>query len=99
MRSVERHGRRRSGLLAVTLFAGGLVLSACSTPIADMQSSTNPADPQSGPRGPGGYLPVNEPPPVRDTAIISPEERAKIEKELTAARDRQASTSTKDAGR
>ncbi len=99
MRSVERYGRRRYGLLAVTLFAGALVLSGCSTPIADMQPSANSADPQSGPSGPGAYLPVNEPPPVRDTAIISPEERAKIEKELVAARDRQASASAKDAGK
>lgn len=46
------------------------------------------------PREPVGYLPVNDVPRVRETPIISPEERAKIEKELTAMRDRQASVGT-----
>ena len=40
----------------------------------------------------GTYLPVHDLPPVRDEAAMPPEERAKIEAELRAARDRQAST-------
>jgi hypothetical protein len=36
------------------------------------------------------YLPVNERPPARDSKIVTVEEQAKIEKELTAARDIQA---------
>ncbi|WP_306577163.1 hypothetical protein [Bradyrhizobium sp. SRS-191] len=46
------------------------------------------------PKEPAGYLPVNDVPRERVTPTISPEERAKIEKELTAARDRQASAAS-----
>jgi hypothetical protein len=57
------------------------------------------ADTPVRPKETGAYLPVNDLPPDRDAATISPEERAKIEKELTAARDRQASASaSRDAG-
>jgi hypothetical protein len=45
------------------------------------------------PKEPGGYLPVNDVPRDRDAPIISPAERAKIEKELLDARDRQVSAS------
>lgn len=76
---------------------GALTLSACSTPIADLQAPTSAEAPSH--REPGGYLPVNELPQGRDTATISPEERAKIEKELMAARDRQASASAKDTAK
>lgn len=80
----------------MTLLASALVLSGCSTPIADLPATANPADAQARA---GGYLPVNELPPERDSATMSPDERAKIEKELLAARDRQASTVAKDAGK
>ncbi|BAM89720.1 hypothetical protein S58_37270 [Bradyrhizobium oligotrophicum S58] len=69
-----------------------LSLSGCSSPIADMPSLD--AEAIVRPKEPGGYLPVNDVPRVRETPIISPEERAKIEKELTAMRDRQASATT-----
>lgn len=36
------------------------------------------------------YLPVEDLPPKRDKPIMTPEERLKLQKELTAARDRQA---------
>lgn len=55
-----------------------------------------PADAQAHVREPGSYLPVHDLPPERDQAIISPEQRAKIEAELAAARDRQAAAG-KDA--
>jgi hypothetical protein len=84
--------------VACVLVSGALVLSGCSSPIADMPSLATPTDAPAAPREAGGYLPVNDLPPSRDAAAISPEERAKIEKELMAARDRQASaTGSKDA--
>ncbi len=55
-----------------------------------------PADAQAHVREPGSYLPVHDLPPDREQAIISPDQRAKIEAELAAARDRQA-VATKDA--
>jgi len=39
---------------------------------------------------------VHDLPPARDEAVIPPEQRAKIEAELTKARDRQA-TAAKEA--
>ncbi|CCD89450.1 conserved protein of unknown function [Bradyrhizobium sp. ORS 285] len=52
------------------------------------------ADAAAHPKEPAGYLPVNDVPRDRGTPTISPEERARIEKELTAARDRQASAAS-----
>lgn len=70
------------GALLIAAFAMG----GCSSQLADM----TPADAQAHPREPGSYLPVHDLPPDRDQAIIPPEQRAKIEAELAAARDRQA---------
>jgi hypothetical protein len=69
-----------------------LALAGCSSQIADM----TPADPAMHPKDVGGYLPVHDLPPARDEAVIPPEQRAKIEAELAAARDRQV-TAAKDA--
>ncbi|WP_407183356.1 hypothetical protein [Bradyrhizobium centrosematis] len=74
-------------LLSVTFALGG-----CSSQLADL----TPADAQAHPKEPGTYLPVHDLPPDRDQAIIPPEQRAKIEAELAAARDRQAAAA-KDA--
>nr|WP_249809878.1 hypothetical protein [Bradyrhizobium sp. 139] len=69
-----------------------LALSGCSSQLADM----TPADAQAHSREPGTYLPVHDLPPDRDQAVIPPDQRAKIEAELAAARDRQAAAA-KDA--
>ncbi|WP_441235933.1 hypothetical protein [Bradyrhizobium sp. 930_D9_N1_4] len=68
------------------LLMAALALGGCSSQLADM----TPADAQAHPREPGTYLPVHDLPPDRDQAIIPPDQRAKIEAELAAARDRQA---------
>jgi hypothetical protein len=70
------------GALLIAAFAMG----GCSSQLADL----TPADAQAHPKEPGSYLPVHDLPPDRDEAIIPPEQRAKIEAELAAARDRQA---------
>jgi hypothetical protein len=74
-------------LLMVALAVGG-----CSSQLADMSAADTPAHP----REPGAYLPVHDLPPERDQAVIPPDQRAKIEAELAAARDRQA-VAAKDA--
>ena len=84
----ERTRRLALGALLAVTFA----LSGCSSQIADL----TPADTQPRPKDPSGYLPVHDVPPARDEAVISPEQRAKIEADLMAARDRQA-TAGKDA--
>lgn len=76
------------GALLMMVFA----LGGCSSQLADM----TPADAQAHPREPGSYLPVHDLPPDRDQAVIPPDQRAKIEAELAAARDRQA-VAAKDA--
>lgn len=88
----------RSISAAGVLLIGALVLSGCSSTIADMPSLTA-ADAPARPKEVGAYLPVNDLPPGRDEATMSPEQRAKIEKELLAARDRQASTGAANTGK
>jgi hypothetical protein len=48
------------------------------------------------PKKPSGYLPVEDVPKREDPAM-SPDERAKLVKDLAAARDRQAPHKAKDA--
>ncbi len=77
---------------AGALVAVVLLLAGCSSQLADL----TPADTQPHPREAGSYLPVHDLPPERDQAVITPEQRAKIEAELAAALDRQA-VAAKDA--
>jgi septal ring-binding cell division protein DamX len=90
---------RRAMVLAsgALLIAATLALGGCSTTIADLPAVGTPADAPERPKEPGAYLPVHDLPPDRVDAVISPAERAKIETELVAARERQATaTETKD---
>ena len=84
--------RQRTRLAFGVLLVATLALAGCSSQIADL----NPADPQMH-KEPVGYLPVHDLPPARDEAVIPPDQRAKIESELQAARDHQA-VAAKDAG-
>lgn len=83
--SVDRQ-RRTLTAGAFALFA--LALAGCSSPIADMPSLDATSDASAKPRD--AYLPVHDIPPERDEALIPPDQRAKIEAELAAARDHQA---------
>src|SRR5579872_4182185 len=87
--SVDRQ-RRVFALGAVLLPA--LALGGCASSIADLPVVGTPADAPARPTEQGEYLPVHDMPPDRDQPVIPPAERAKIEKELIAARDRQSST-------
>ena len=91
-------GRRKTrALAAAALLLSALALGGCSSSIADLPLIGTPADAPARPKEAGGYLPVHDLPPDRDEAALKPAEQAKIEKELIAARDRQASTVAKDA--
>ena len=80
-------------MLALAL---GPVLSGCSTSISDIQLGTG-ADVPRAREASGVYLPVNQLPPERDETAMNPTERAKVQAELLAARERQASAvATKD---
>jgi len=84
--------RTTSVLAAGVLLLSALTLGGCATSIADMPLVGTPADAPARPKEAGSYLPVHDLPPDRDEAAMPPAERAKIQAELLAARDRQAST-------
>jgi len=81
-------------LMAVALLATTLAVGGCSTPIADLPAVGLPADAPPRPKEAGSYLPVHDLPPERAEAAMKPDEQKKIQSELIAARDRQASSGT-----
>ena len=72
------------------MLVAALALGGCSSSIADLPLVGTPADAPARPKEAGAYLPVHDLPPDREAAVIPPKERAKIEADLIAARDRQA---------
>ena len=76
------------------LFVSALAVSGCSTSIGDLPGVGLPGDAPVRPKEASSYLPVHDLPPERDEAVIKPAEQAKIQAELLAARDRQASSGT-----
>jgi len=86
-------------LAFVALFCAGVVLSGCSSQIADMPLVGTPADAPARPKEPGAYLPVNDLPPNRDEAAMDAKTREKLQAELIAARERQAAASKDSAGK
>jgi hypothetical protein len=81
--------RRLSGAFAgAALLFVALVLGGCSTSISEIPIGSAASDTRAKE---GSYLPVNETPPEREEAAMDPAERAKVAKELIAARERQAS--------
>lgn len=88
---------RQGRLLALgVLSLAGIALAGCSSQIADLQS-VGSTDSSSRVKEVGTYLPVHDLPPERGEAVISPEQRAKIQAELVAAREHQASASKEAA--
>ncbi|MEH2627290.1 hypothetical protein V1292_005345 [Bradyrhizobium sp. AZCC 1719] len=81
-------------LWSVATLLAALALGGCSTQIADMPGFGLPADAPERPKEAGGYLPVHDLPPDRNEEAMKPAELAKIQAELTAARDRQAAAAT-----
>jgi len=90
-------GQINGAWAGAALLLAALVLGGCSTSIADIPLGSASSDTRA--KDTGAYLPVNELPPARDEAAMEPAERAKVQKELVAARDRQASAvAAKDQG-
>src|SRR5258708_38576860 len=89
----EMSAGRQSRVVAwAVLLTAALAVGGCSSTIADLPVVGTPADAPARPKEAGAYLPVHDLPPDREEAVIPPKERAKIESELIAARDRQAAT-------
>ena len=89
--------RKTNALVLAALLASALALGGCATSIADLPLVGTPADAPERPKEAGAYLPVHDLPPDRAEPELPPAERAKIQAELVAARDRQASVPAKDA--
>jgi hypothetical protein len=85
-------GRKTRAFAAGALLLPALALGGCSTSIADLPLIGTPADAPGRPQESRAYLPVNELPQDREEATMDPAQRSKIQAELAAARDRQAST-------
>lgn len=83
--------RKKSALALGALLLSALALGGCSVSIADLPLVGTPADAPARPKEAGAYLPVHDVPPDREEPELAPAERAKIEAELVAARDRQVS--------
>ena len=91
-----RANAARTAAAVLVALAFAPALGGCSTSIADIPLGT-PADAPRARDATGPYLPVNQLPPERDETAMNPAERAKVQAELVAARDRQASaTANKD---
>jgi hypothetical protein len=76
----------------VAAYVGALLsVSLLLGPSAALAQAHSPA-----PKKPNGYLPVEDVPKREDPAM-SPADRAKLVKDLAAARDRQAPHKAKDA--
>ena len=78
------------------LFVSALALGGCSTSVADLPSLGTPSDAPPRPKEAGSYLPVHDLPPGRDEQAMKPAEQQKIQAELKAARDRQATTAAQN---
>jgi hypothetical protein len=90
---------QRRMLALAALFIAALALGGCSSQIADLPLVGTPTNAPERPKEAGAFLPVNDLPPARDEATMDPKERARIQAELTKARDRQAAAASgKDAG-
>ena len=83
--------QKKRALVLGALLASAFALGGCSTSIADLPLIGTPADAPARPKDAGGYLPVHDVPPEREEPELAPAERAKIQAELIAARERQAS--------
>jgi hypothetical protein len=79
-------------LMTGMLLAALLAVGGCSTQIADLPAVGLPADAPPRPKEAGSYLPVHDLPPDRAEAAMKPDEQKRIQSELIAARDRQASS-------
>ena len=80
-------------LMAATLLGATLAAGGCSTQIADLPAVGLPSDAPPRPKEVGSYPPVHDFPPEREAAM-KPDEQKRIQSELIAARDRQASSGT-----
>ena len=76
--------RKISAFAVAALVLSSLSLGGCATSVMDARAEAPVPAKRSV------YLPVEDLPPKRDKPVMTPDERLKLQKELIAARDRQA---------
>ena len=81
---------RTTSLATAALLLSGLSLGGCATSTAGSSLMDARAEAPAPPKA-SVYLPVEDLPPKREKPAMTPDERLKLQKELIAARDRQAS--------
>ena len=94
MSSFDPHKRM---LVLAALLMAPLALAGCTGQLADVPIVGTPADAPARPKEAGAYLPVNDLPPDRDDTAMDAAARDKLKAELIAARNRQATATSKDA--
>lgn len=77
------------------MLALGLMLGGCASHVADMPVVGLPANTPERPAVAPDYLPVNDVTPPRTETPLTPDQRAQLTRELTAARDRQEGVKAK----
>jgi hypothetical protein len=82
--------RTISAFAAATLLLSSLSLGGCANSTAGSSSLMEARAEAPAPAKKSVYLPVEDLPPKRDEPVMTPAERLKLQKELIAARDRQA---------
>ena len=87
---VMSDNRNRKAWTLAALIVSALALGGCATSIADLPLVGVPGDAPARPKEAGAYPAVHDLPAPREQNAMDMAERAKIEQELTAARNRQA---------
>jgi hypothetical protein len=91
--SISKRCRKRQILLGVALVgAGSMCLASCSTVLSEMPTQVGglPAGTPQRPAAAPDYPAVHEMPPPRTAAVLTEEEKKKVEAELAAMRAAQA---------
>ncbi len=81
--------RKITALAAGALLLSSLSLGGCTTSTAGSSLMDARAEAPAPPKA-SAYLPVEDLPPQREKPAMTADERLKLQKELIAARDRQA---------
>ena len=91
-------GANRTGWIAAALLILALPVGGCATSIADIPLVGVPSDAPARPKEAGAYPAIHDLPADREQSVMEPSEQAKLQKELIAARDRQAGAAGATAG-
>lgn len=86
-----------TALAAGALLWSSLSLGGCATSTAGSSPMDARAEAPAPPKA-SAYLPVEDLPPAREMPAMTADERSKLQKELIAARDRQAAAAKAQGG-